>query len=251
MKKRQGLTLPPASGPLYNTNMKIVLHGANVPALHEHEQALLAQIPSATARIWFNAQKQTLEELAETLGAQSMFQSHRLWHITQWEKNRSPKQRLAIVSLLADAPDDVLVTIPSDLTAAQKKVFDPKVWQLKEFKLPKVLFQFTEAIKTKSLKQTLSLLQQALDQKNEWELHSLLARQFRLLLAAKTGAPVLAPPFAQKSLRTQAQLFTESQLIQVLHTLFAIEFAMKSGQAHLSWSQEIDRLLVRLYDEET
>ena len=88
-------------------------------------------------------------------------------------------------------------------------------------------------------------------QKNEWELHSLLARQFRLLLAAKTGAPVLAPPFAKKQLASQAKHFSEAQLIQALHTLYLIELALTTGQSHLTWSQEIDRLLLRLYDEGT
>lgn len=231
--------------------MKVILHGANQSALFAYEQELAGQIPANQQKIHFNAFKQSLEELVDILGSQSMFQSNRWWRITNLEKNRSPKQRQEIVGLLADSEDGVLVVIPAEITPAQKRLFDPKIWQIKEFKLPKVFFQFAEAIKTKPLQQTHRLLKESLEQKNEWELHSLLARQFRLLLAAKTGAPVLAPPFAKSQLSRQARLFTESELISSLHKLFDIELAMKSGQAHLTWSQEIDRLLVKLYDEVT
>ena len=233
--------------------MKIVLYGANETALYEHERQLLDRYAtdSQTQKRTFDAKKQSVAELHDVFGAQSMFQSKNLWRVTNLAKNRSTKQRQEIVQLLGEGSDDVLIVMPAELTAAQKKLFDPQIWQLKEFKLPKVFFQFTEAIKTKPLAQAHRLLQQSLEQKNEWELHSLLARQFRLLLATKTGAPVLAPPFAKKQLASQANRFTEAQLIQALHTLFTIERAVKTGQAHLTWSQEIDRLLVKLYDEVT
>jgi DNA polymerase III delta subunit len=235
----------------YNTHMKIVLYGTSLTALYEHEKKLLSSLPGE--KLTFNASKQTIHELHDTLGAQSMFPAERTWRIINLEKLRSPKQRQSIVELLSASTisDSILVTIPAELTPAQKKLFHPSAWKLQEFKLPKVFFQFTESIKTQPLAKCHQLLTQSLQQKNEWELHSLLARQLRLLLATKVHAPVQAPPFALSQLKKQAQSFTSQELINALHTLFHIELSQKSGQAHLTWSQEIDRLLTRLYDEMT
>lgn len=241
----------------YNSAMRIVLHGANQSALYAQERQLtqkfLQESPDQTI-IHFDSRKETPQQLHDQLGAQSMFQTQRCFKITNFEKLKSPKQKKEFLEILEQGSTDqdlVILTIPSELTPATKKLFNQNMWKTQEFKLPKVFFQFTEAIKTKSLKQVSQLLQQSLEQKNEWELHSLLARQFRLLLATKVKATVLAPPFALSQLTTQANKFTEQQLIRGLHTLFAIEWKMKSGQARLTWGQEIDRLLVSLYHEET
>jgi DNA polymerase III delta subunit len=237
--------------------MRIVLYGANQSALYAQErqvtQKFLQESPDQTLS-HFDARKETLPQLHDQLGAQSMFQTKRCFKITNFEKLKSPKQKKELLNLIEQGSTDqdlVILSIPSELTPATKKLFNQNMWKTQEFKLPKVFFQFTEAIKSKSLKQVTQLLQQSLEQKNEWELHSLLARQFRLLLATKVKAPVLAPPFALGQLASQANKFSEKQLVHSLHTLFAIEWNMKSGQARLTWGQEIDRLLVSLYHEET
>lgn len=237
--------------------MRIVLYGANQSALYAQErqitQKFLQQSPNQII-IHFDARKETQQQLRDQLGAQSMFQTQRCFQITNFEKLKSPKQKKELLELIEQGSADqdlVIITIPSELTPATKKLFNQEMWKTQEFKLPKVFFQFTESIKTKPLKQVSQLLQQSLEQKNEWELHSLLARQFRLLLATKVKAPVQAPPFALSQLATQANKFSEKQLIQALNTLFTIEWNMKSGQARLTWGQEIDRLLVSLYHEET
>ncbi len=237
--------------------MRLVLYGANQSALYAYEHQVLAQLqrdnPGLTITN-FDLRKESLPQLRDRLGSQDLFRAKRCFKITHFDKLRSPKQKKEFLQLLEEgsAPDDgIIISLPSELTPATKKLFNQKMWKTQEFKLPKVFFQFTESIKTKPLKTAHQLLQQSLEQKNEWELHSLLARQFRLLLATKVKAPVLAPPFALNQLSSQAAKFSEVQLIHALQTLFTIEWNIKSGQARLTWGQEIDRLLVSLYHEET
>lgn len=196
----------------------------------------------------FRAGHDSLSTLRDQLGTQTMFGQPRWWKVTDLIKMRSRRDRQTIVELFSNSPEDVMVVVNGELTTAQKKLFT-KNWQLQEFKLPKVFFQFTEAIGVQPLHQVHQLLQQSLQQKNEWELHALLARQFRLLLATKTGAPVKAPPFTKPKLKKQASKLELQQIINALHTLFATETAIKTGQNHLSWEQQIDRLLVKIYDE--
>jgi len=228
--------------------MKWVLSGTNLADLHRFESELVQKLTDEVEIIEFNLMKQSKEAVEENLGTQVMFAQPRYFRINKWESLRSPKQKQEFIALFAPTTDDVVFIIPQEMTAAQKKWFGSG-WQLKEFKLPKVFFQFTESIKTKPLADCLRLLEATLEQKNEWELHALLSRQLRLLLATKTGATVPAPPFALRQLEQQARSFTEQQLVFSLHELFRIEWEQKSGKAHQTWSQEIDRLLVRLYDE--
>jgi hypothetical protein len=228
--------------------MKLVLSGTNLPELHAFESNLVQKLPPEVEIIDLNLQKQSREAVEEILGAVGFFAHPRYYRVTKWESLRSPKQKQEFVALFTAQDDQVTFVIPQELTAAQKKWFG-KEFQVKEFKLPKVFFQFTESIKTKPLATCLEYLHKALEQKNEWELHSLLARQIRLVLASKTGATVQAPPFALRQLQQQAAQFSEHQLVFFLHELFRIEWEQKSSKAHQTWSQEIDRLLVRLYDE--
>lgn len=228
--------------------MKLVLSGTNLPDLHTFESQQVQALASEVEIIDLNLQKQKQQEIEERIGALGFFSQPRYYRIHKWESLRSPKQKQEFIAMFSPLQDDVVFIIPQELTAAQKKWFGSG-WHVKEFKLPKVFFQFTESIKQKPLPDAFRLLRNALKQKNEWELHALLARQLRLLLATKTGAPVQAPPFALRQLEHQARQFSEQELVSALHELFRIEWEQKSGKAHQTWSQEIDRLLVRLYDE--
>lgn len=228
--------------------MKFVLAGTNLADLHRFESELVQKLANDVEIIEFNLMKQTKEAVEENFGTQVMFAQPRYFRITKWESLKSPKQKQEYIAMFAPSADDVVFVIPQELTPAQKKWFGTG-WQVKEFKLPKVFFQFTESILTKAMHDSIKLLHTSLEQKNEWELHALLGRQLRLLLATKTGATVPAPPFALRRLEQQARSFSEQQLVFALHELFRIEWEQKSGKAHQTWSQEIDRLLVTLYDE--
>lgn len=226
--------------------MKLVLAGDNLATLTEyqiqHEQKIGHPFNS------INVNKLSPPEIREKLGSLPMFGDQQSWKITGLEKIRSPKMKGELIELLSESTDEIIVVVQSELTPSIKKKFTTHSWQIKEFKMPKVFFQFTESIKVRPLRDCHKLLLKSLEQKNEWELHSLIARQFRLLLAVVTGAPVQAPPFAIPKLRAQAKKFTPEEIIFALHTLFEIERDIKSGQAVTTWSQQIDRLLVRLYD---
>lgn len=231
-----------------------VLHGSNLSQLYQFANQIIDQARQKNATIHhFQANQDDLSQLRDELGTQSIFGQlgqQRCWQITHFESLRSPKKKKELVQLLDNTANQVLLTIPKELTKTQLKLFEPGQWQIKQFKLPAVFFALTDAIKVKSHQQTHQLLQQSLQQKNDWELHALLTRQFRLLLASKNDAPVKAPPFAISKLKNQANQFTTNQLIKILHELFRIEYEHKSGRAHLLWSGEIDRLLAKIYHEQ-
>ncbi len=229
--------------------LRQVLHGEDELQRSRYEQTLLTKAQEQGKDIvTIDLNSISAGEFTELLGTTSLFGVARLLRINNLEKIRSNKTLNTSLEQVLNAADDVLIIIQGKLTPAKKKLFT-KPWQVREFSLPAVLFEFLEAMKTRPIHETFALYRQALENGSEWGLHSLVARQFRLLLAAKTGAKVAAPPFAQNKLRSQANKFTVAELTQNLHTLYDIERAIKSGSTPLSWSQQFDILLTRLYQQ--
>ncbi len=232
-----------------STPIKLVLHGD-----HDLERSRAEQDTIARAKkegkdlVTIDLSTTTEANLAELLGTNSLFGTQRLIRVHNLEKLRSGKTIAEYLSALETSPDDVMIIIRGAMTPAKKKLFSTP-WKLQEFKFPAVLFQFFESLKTRPLTECFSMYRQILETESEWSMHALAARQFRLLLAAKTNAPVLAPPFAQNKLRSQANNFTIAELVQSLHTLYDIERKIKTGTTPLSWAQQFDILLARLYKE--
>lgn len=229
--------------------MKLVLAGDNEEQLRKREFALLQEEGQGKERIAINVSVTTDGEMNDALGSTNLFGQPRFLQITGLEKLRSPKKIDQLLTQLSELNDDVLVVMASKLTPAKKKSLQAANWKIEEFSQPASVFAFTEGLKVKPLAQIFPLYQQALAESGEWGLQALLARQLRLLLATKTGATVQAPPFAIKKLQSQAARFSEAELVQALDTLFTIESNIKSGLTPLTWSQQFDIFLTRLYDE--
>lgn len=229
--------------------MKIVLSGEDSSKLYQRENQLL-QISREQGReiVSLDLTANSEKEISEALGVMSMFGAQRIFRISGVEKQRSSKKLQDYLTALSATPDDVIITIPGKMTPAKKKAFS-KEWKLESYDLPAVLFTFLESIGVKPLAQVLGLYEQALTSGSEWGLHAMVARQFRLLLAAKTGTPIAGPPFMAAKLQSQAKKFTPEQLAGVLEQLFQLEKSIKSGQTKRNWSELFDILLLKLYDE--
>lgn len=218
-------------------------------ALHAREQVILEQARAEGKELrQVDLGSITLDQAQEELGTQSLFGGNTLWHLTGADKLRVSNALKDFLTAVSQLNDPVLLVWASALTPAQQKLFTSP-WKSETFAMPKAVFQFTESLKVQPLEKCHQLFRQAVEQGGEWGLHALLARQLRLILAAKVGAPVAAPPFAQAKLKKQAAAFREEQLAGALAELFAIEKRIKSGATPLSLTQQIDRLLVQLYDE--
>jgi DNA polymerase III delta subunit len=229
--------------------VKILLHGEDTSKLYARELALLQSWRGEGKSVrTLDCAKQKEPELLETLGSQSMFAPSQVWHLKHWEKLRSPKLQTSLLELLNQNSDDVLMTVPQEMSAAQKKKV-PAGWKLENFPMPVAIFKFLESIKAKPYSVVHDLFRQTLATGNEWGLHTLLSRQFRYMLQAKVGAPVAGPPFIVAKVKGQAQHFTEAELLGALKFLFELERGIKQGKYKHAWSTSIDILLGRLYDD--
>lgn len=233
--------------PMTVSPLRVVVYGDHELDRSQKEQSYITAAQAEGKDILtIDLANESEDSFAEKMGTTSLFGSQRFIRIYNLEKIRSGKTITAFLESLETGSDDVLVVIRGAMTPAKKKLFG-KNWKLQEFKFPAVLFQFLESIKVIPIHDCFQMYRQILETESEWSLHALAARQFRLLLAAKTGAPILAPPFAQGKLKSQAKKFSIEELVQILHTLYDIERQIKTGRTPLSWSQQFDIVLTRLY----
>src|SRR5690554_6438994 len=134
--------------------MKIVLAGEDQAKRAAREAVIIGQNQSTgSVAIRVDLGKTDPEQLLQDLGTQPMFVQPQIRIVSSWEKLRSPKMALSLAQALVESADDVLIVINKELTPGQKKLFDPSVWKIENFPLPKSVFLFCDALKLKPYEQ--------------------------------------------------------------------------------------------------
>lgn len=231
--------------------MKLILAGEDETKRASRERSALSTLQEQGRVIRrFDLAKDDPEMVLAELGTQAMFAEPKVWAIAALEKLRSPKLQAALLAALADSGDDVVISLNKDkLGAGLSKAADPKIWKVENFPLPKLVFAFCDALKSKPYAQVHRMLRQIVDNGEEWWLQTQLAKTVHALLQAKAGLVPAGSPFQVQKWQRQARGFALEELRDFQQGLFAIEFAIKSGKTRLSWSAQFDILLAGLYDE--
>lgn len=233
----------------YNRPMKVVISGEDERKRAEREAAVVRELQGQGRRTeHIDAAKTDVEEIMISLGTQAMFEQPKVLVVRGLEKLRSPKAQAAIITALGSTNDDVVLSIAKDLTPGLKKQFDPKVWKNETFPLPKSVFAFCDALKTKPYAEAHRLLRQVLADGGEWWLNAQLARTLHALLLVKAGSSPAGAPFQIQKWKKQASAFTQEELSSALDGLYQIESSIKLGKTKLTWGQQFDILLAKLYD---
>lgn len=228
--------------------MKLVLSGSDENGLQKRLTAVVQEIQkSGNGKQDVDLRKTTPEQLAEKLGAQSLFGTPNTWLILGWQSLRSPKQSDAILQQLAEHADDVVILVPDKLTPAKKKKLTAP-WKVESYEPPANVFTFLENIKLKPLSKIWPLYIQAIESSGEWGVHALTARQVWMLIQFKSGeASVAANPWVAKKLEAQSEVFSLPELLSFASELYEIEFGIKSGKNKLPWREQFDVSLAKLY----
>lgn len=182
--------------------------------------------------------------LEAELGSQDMFGTQKaivIEGIFSGPKSKKKDELLDLVAKYAER-SQIILWEGKKLTPVQQKKF-PQA-KIETFALSSVLFEWLDSIHTKGTRK-LTLLQQAIKQDGADFCFAMLARQIRLLLETKSGAPMKAHPFVIQKLNQQARAFTEQQLIDLHERLTLLDFHLKTGQLKLSLEQELEKLMTK------
>lgn len=151
---------------------------------------------------------------------------------------------------------DGLITALIKMTAVETILYEPKdisltvlkpfvKAQIEAFNISPVIFKFLDILRLGNTRVILQAWNRLLELGHEPEyVFSMVVRQFRLLIQAKSGASYLKlSPYPKKLLTAQAGYFTLSQLLDLHHGLYQIDKRIKTGLSSLP----LDQLLLQFF----
>lgn len=227
--------------------MKLILHGENtvksrqalVKAIEQHKQQ-----GGVVKRL--EAKKLEPPELESQLAATNLFQDERLVVIEGLHSLRRSKRKKSLIKLAQEAEISLILWEKRDLTKTMLKKF-PQA-KVQQFKITNQLFKWLDSLnpnpKTKA--NQIKLMAQAIDSNDEFMCLAMLARQVRLLIQAKEGGKISAPPFVISKLKRQTQQFKLGQLLKLHQQLLELDLKLKTSQTQMELGQHLEWLIYQL-----
>lgn len=229
--------------------MKLLIHGEDTvdsrrkldEKKHEHDQFELISIDGKHA---------SLTDLVTAVESSSLFSNKRMIILENLFSGVLTKEKEAILTYLSSVNTDncIIVWEGSEISKRLTGKYCLS-WIIYSFPFPQILFKFLDSIGGVSSSSLLMMFRSLLTQKEAALIHSMLTRQFRMLILAKdmgtAGFPELQSWQARKFLQ-QAGYFTLSQLINNYRELLSIEYKLKTGQTPYTLSALLDIFIATL-----
>lgn len=129
------------------------------------------------------------------------------------------------------------------------KLKKQKQVSVEEFKMPQVIFSFVDNLKPHNVKELLNSFHKTIDSNIVPEIiFTMMIRQFRLLIALKTGADISETnrlaPWQKGKLSKQSHEFSLEKLKQLYKELLLIDFQIKTGKSALNLTQRIEQFII-------
>lgn len=224
----------------------ILLHGENVGQARQKLQELIDQARTAGKNIIrLEAPKLTEASLNDQLGGADLFGSSQLIIVEEVHSLPKSKRKDALIKMLGEVGNqELILSEKRALTPTMLKKF-PQA-QVFEFKLTPIMWELLDNLGSPNKSKLLTQLAQAVVQNEAFMVFSMIIRQTRLLLMAKTGGKIAGSPFQAMKFNKQAQQFSLDQLLAFHRQLFKLESELKTSTNSLELAQELDLLLFRL-----
>jgi DNA polymerase III delta subunit len=121
---------------------------------------------------------------------------------------------------------------------------------VEDFRLPIVIFKFTESLSPQSIPNALHYLQESLKTSPIEVLFAMVVRQFRLMMAITLSASIPETekliPWVQSKLKKQASMFTEKRLAELYKDLLLIDYQTKTGKSPYDLTKRVEQFIISL-----
>jgi len=150
-----------------------------------------------------------------------------------------------VLAISSVSDQEIVIWENKEVTATNLKKI-PKA-KVENFKVNPVIFKFLDALKPGNAPTLLLAWKKILDMEVEPEyVFSMLVRQIRLLIQAKTGQQYLKmAPYPAKMVIAQSKYFTAEHLIDLHRSLYEIDKKIKTGTSPVT----IDHLLANFFQK--
>lgn len=227
--------------------MITIIHGSDTTKSREY---FLQERQKATNPILLEGDKFTQTDLAQAVSGNGLFDTQQEIFIENLLSRKKVSAELdAIVLALSRATGTITLWESKDLTAKQIGVFNNA--QVKQFKIPSIVFTFVDSLAPKNSKKLISLFHQLLEQEDPIFALSMLQRQVRILLGLKDEYVSISEVSRLASwqlgkLKKQANLFETDELINLHNKLYELERGQKTGTLSLPLGDTIDFFLLSI-----
>lgn len=121
---------------------------------------------------------------------------------------------------------------------------------VEDFKMPVVIFKFTESLSPQTIPDALFYFNEAIKTSPVEVIFSMLIRQFRLLVATATGASIPETekmiPWVKSKVAKQASSFSVEQLQKLYRDLLIIDFQTKTGKTPFDLTKSTQQFIMNL-----
>lgn len=231
--------------------MIYLIHGDDVAASRNY---FLSQKQTHTEIVTLNGQTVTLNEITQALLGSGLFGEKPTICIEEFlSKKKSSKETEAIIQVMKknESETDIYLWESKQVTPAQ--INKLKKITVKEFKIPKTIFQFLDSIKPHNIQNMIKLFHQTIETEEEQFIFFMFIRHIRILLGVADEASTnnidevkRMAPWQKAKLQKQSALFTPEKLKQLYTRLYQIEKGIKTGTLPLTLAQSIDILLTTI-----
>ncbi len=228
--------------------MIILLHGDNIERSRS-ELVRLRESAKAKEIRTLIGKDVTAQTLTQALESSSLFGGETLVIIENLfsRLGKKLKQAEEFGRILRNAPDtDIILWEDKELGIGIQKVLGPKV-KVIPFPLPKLIFQFLDALRPGSTKSILTIYQSLVANDAPELVFAMLVRRVRQLIMVADGVtPEGMQGWQAARLTRQAGLFTMDKLLTMHKALLAIEVSLKTGTSPFTLSQMVEQFLIAL-----
>ncbi len=206
----------------------LVIHGAHTIKSYNYLQEIIYKSKSKGWRIEKISKEEYLS-LSEKLTATSLFEEKKLYLVD--DVSKLEKTELDWLRKNAKSLDAYLVIYFRNTISNQILKTLPKGYKVKEFKLPKLIWQFLDSFYPKNTNNCLKLLHNVVKTEPEEFIFSLLAKQARDLYWVKLDPKSIPyPSWRVGKLKTQSAKFADGQLKGIIKELTKIDIRVKTSK---------------------
>jgi DNA polymerase III delta subunit len=206
----------------------IILHGEDVVASRQafnREKEIFAG-----EKLVFEGRDLGPSILVQAFEASSLFVEDKALFIENLIGEAEPEVHKIIRDRLDQEGPQIVVWEKKKLTSKQRNSFPGA--QLREFKLPQIIFKYLESLRPGNRREALSLLQQALGQNKSHYIFQMLIWHFRHLLIVGGNnwkEHFNLPGWRVGKLKKQLSFFSKARLIELYESLLKLDVAQKRG----------------------
>lgn len=214
-----------------------IIHGDNQISSRSHFLSLKEKAAKNHSQIVdLQSESITLNDLVSVSSSVSLLGDTNVIFIDGLFSKRPSNEKKSIIAYLEAHPEAPIFTWDDKDVSTQLKNFSPNL--ITKFDLPKYVFQFIDTF-------SLNLFDKSLSSSEPEMILGLLAKRLNELLIVKS-VPNHYPSWLSTKLKSQAQKFSETQLLELNSSLLEIDYAQKTSTSPLDLASSLRLWLIKL-----